>query len=199
MIEHFFSTPIFYRDLDNIDAISKEIDSVLEKSDIHNAVDVWGDNVDTSFVYSKQGTNDVLNHCSILKESIHSAVDDYMQGLELDITKYNKHIFDSWLNVNHKYQFQHFHSHAFNGCDGISGVYYHRSTNDGNDGMLVFKNPSHANAVSNLLRAMPERVYHKPIEGRLILFPSFLEHAVNHNTTDTSRVSLSFNINIEVK
>ena len=36
----------------------------------------------------------------------------------------------------------------------------------------------------------------KPIEGYLILFPSYLEHSVNSNISKNERIVISFNINI---
>lgn len=195
MIEHFFSTPIFYKDLTSLDIISNEVNTEIKTSNIRNAEPVWGDNVDTSFRYWQEGPNDALLKCPTLKNEVDKAVDEFLQGLGI-LDSYTTDIIDSWINVNHKGQYQHYHWHAINGSDGISGVYYHQSTNDGDDGMLIFKNPSYPNATSNILKSQPSRVFHKPQVGRIILFPSFLEHAVNHNGTDTTRISLSFNYSI---
>ena len=35
-----------------------------------------------------------------------------------------------------------------------------------------------------------------PEEGRLIMFPSWLEHSVGQNLSDSLRISLSFNIDL---
>lgn len=198
MIEHFFSTPIFYKDITSLDIVSKEVEAKLVNSNLRNAEPIWGDNVNTSFQYWQDGTNDALLKCPTLKKEIDTAVDEFLKDLSVP-DRYSKEIIDSWINVNYRGQYQHYHWHAINGSDGISGVYYHQSTNDGEDGMIIFKNPSYPNATSNILRGQPSRIFHTPKVGRIILFPSFLEHAVNHNGTDSVRVSLSFNYDINFK
>jgi uncharacterized protein (TIGR02466 family) len=35
-----------------------------------------------------------------------------------------------------------------------------------------------------------------PEVGKLIIFPSWLDHGVNPNLSDTDRISMSFNINL---
>ena len=35
---------------------------------------------------------------------------------------------------------------------------------------------------------------HEPMEGKLIIFPGWLLHGVRQNSTDNTRISLSFNI-----
>ena len=38
--------------------------------------------------------------------------------------------------------------------------------------------------------------YFTPIEGRILLFPSSLEHEVEENKSDEDRISYSFNIKL---
>ena len=37
----------------------------------------------------------------------------------------------------------------------------------------------------------------KPLEGNIILFPSFLMHEISDNNNDKDRISISFNIMID--
>ncbi len=41
-----------------------------------------------------------------------------------------------------------------------------------------------------------DRVSYTPVAGRLILFPSWLEHDVEANMSDHERISISFNMNL---
>ena len=52
---------------------------------------------------------------------------------------------------------------------------------------ILKKSPNSLNAMINSI---------KPIEGYLILFPSYLEHSVNSNISKNERIVISFNINI---
>ena len=38
-----------------------------------------------------------------------------------------------------------------------------------------------------------------PIEGRMLIFPSHLEHDVRENLSNEDRISVSFNIKLEVQ
>ena len=85
------------------------------------------------------------------------------------------------------------------GNSDISAAYYVRAPE--NCGDIVFYDPrpapvfSHPKAKSpNSLNAMINSI--KPIEGYLILFPSYLEHSVNSNISKNERIVISFNIRI---
>ena len=41
-----------------------------------------------------------------------------------------------------------------------------------------------------------DRVNYKPVAGRLIMFPSWLEHDVEATLSDQERISISFNMNL---
>ena len=38
-----------------------------------------------------------------------------------------------------------------------------------------------------------------PVEGGLVLFPSYLDHSVNENYSNEERIVISFNINLVLK
>ena len=81
----------------------------------------------------------------------------------------------------------------------LSAAYYVRAPE--NCGEIVFYDPRPAPVFShplannpNSLNAMVNSI--KPVEGALVLFPSYLEHSVNRNKSDEERIVISFNINI---
>ena len=70
-----------------------------------------------------------------------------------------------------------------------------------NCGEIVFYDPRPAPVFShpisndsNSLNAMVNSI--NPVEGGLVLFPSYLDHSVNSNLTNEERVVISFNISL---
>ena len=85
------------------------------------------------------------------------------------------------------------------GNSDISAAYYVRAPI--NSGDIVFYDPrpapvfSHPKANNpNSLNAMVNSI--NPVEGLLVLFPSYLDHSVNANMSDEERIVISFNINL---
>mgnify|MGYP001302257608 CR=1 FL=1 len=88
------------------------------------------------------------------------------------------------------------------GNSTISGAYYVRAPRDSGD--IVFYDPRPAPVYShplaktpNALNAMVNSI--SPVEGGLILFPSYLDHSVNPNLSKEERIVISFNISFYVK
>ena len=106
----------------------------------------------------------------------------------------------AWVNVNTNggYNVQHKHMNA---C--FSGTYYLRGVESGAEGDIVFKNTNeidyhmhphisvekYTNITSGAYNISPEK-------GKLILFPSWLEHYVEPNLTNENRITLSFDTKI---
>tara|TARA_X000000368_G_C22971408_1_gene685646 strand:+ start:595 stop:1251 length:657 start_codon:yes stop_codon:yes gene_type:complete len=105
---------------------------------------------------------------------------------------YNYVVTSSWFTKTKKGK--HAHSHDHNGLD-ISGVYY-LQTNEC-DGSLVFEHPLRMlsnNFIMWLTTGRDQSII--PQNGKLILWPAYLKHRVETNTTDDDRISISFNIKI---
>ena len=123
---------------------------------------------------------------------------NFLQYLEKSISRYVSPIvrvpFDyclnaSWLTktLKGKYAAEHHH-----GTADISGVYY--VDTNGEDGVLKFDN-IHSYACANPLIALLPGETPMPLEtGVIILWPGYLKHKTDPNTTDHERISLSFNI-----
>jgi uncharacterized protein (TIGR02466 family) len=94
-----------------------------------------------------------------------------------------------WFNCNQRgaWNMPHTHPHCF-----YSGVIWVQSS-DG-CGELVMQSP-HAQSLFGL---EPSVWALEPEEGRVVLFPSNIQHTVNANRTDEERISLSFNIAIDI-
>ena len=88
------------------------------------------------------------------------------------------------------------------GNSAISAAYYVRAPK--NSGDLVFYDPRPAPVLfaphskePNYLNAMVNSV--SPVEGALVLFPSYLDHSVNENISNDERIVISFNVTLSLK
>lgn len=103
-----------------------------------------------------------------------------------------------WININQKSSFNRPHIHP----DCIfSGVYYVSCSED--SGKIVFKHPSIAQQLfikEETLETFTEFNAATwsilPEAGKLVIFPSWLEHYVEPNVTEEERISIAFNMNV---
>ena len=105
-------------------------------------------------------------------------------------------IMNIWSVVNHKNTFniRHQHPNSF-----FSAAYYVQT--NANAGQIKFFDPKEVNVMYHPTINEPNEftshvVKIKPEEGKLLLFPSYLHHAVGENLSDEDRIVISFNINI---
>jgi len=105
----------------------------------------------------------------------------------------------AWLNINNLSGFNVPHIHL---GASLSGTYYLKGVESGANGSIVFRNPwlvdyhmpdncieEYTSVTSGMYQVPPEA-------GKLIIFPSWLEHYVEPNTTNVDRISLSFDTKI---
>lgn len=189
MIENLFSTPIYYNNIDNLDDVQKEISSKIDDIDFNYKED-WGK---IQRLSTSTFENDVLaeHELKLTKKMIIDNVINYCNSIGDDFTKYEYSI-RSWFTKNYKGDYSQQHNH---GSSDISGVYYFKTS--GVDGDIYFSNPNRALDCSFINWNSESIWFHKPAEGKIILFPSWLEHGVQKNLTEYNRISLAFNIDIK--
>ena len=101
-----------------------------------------------------------------------------------------------WVNVNKKGDWNTIHQH---GQYTLAGTYYVKVPED--SGRIVFRDPRPA-AIGN--KFMVDRFDKgeffniKPLEGTLIIWPSYLDHFVEPSNSDEERISISFDVNVIV-
>ena len=82
----------------------------------------------------------------------------------------------------------------------VSGVYYMRVSPD--QGGIQFLNPNNIIQSCNFpenTKTCPQSMEFIPCDGELILFPSWLMHNTCPNVTDEERISVAFNIDLEIE
>lgn len=193
-IENWFPTPIFYSyaSTELKKAIFDEYLEAEQKILTKVSFGTWGDNISTTFDITKN-ILDEYKLCSLKK---------YVLDMGAEFTKklhQNKctlSIKESWVNYSAKHQYQNKHCH-YSRPSMLSGVYYLQTNTQ--DGKLTFYPPSKAMVDQTKTPTMLTytSIDYTPEPGKIILFPSWVEHSVRANMTDATRVSVSFNIEVD--
>jgi uncharacterized protein (TIGR02466 family) len=110
-----------------------------------------------------------------------------------DLQRFQPQMTYMWCNVNGKHSYHAEHLHPFS---HISGVFYVSCARDSGD--IAFKDPRPGRMMvpPPVAQSAPENsmvVKINPEDGKLLMFPSFLEHSVSQNPLDIERTSISFN------
>ena len=195
MIEYWFPTPIWFFDLDEID--NKKIVKYATKLSKKNEGRILSN-------YGGWQSNDFhLNDCEneeLLKLGQIVELKAQEAAVELGI-KPNMQVFMSnfWLNLNRKGNgnMRHMHPTSF-----FSAAYYVQVSE--NCGRIVFEHPTSManfwwNSFTNTSTyATHPTINYEPKVGRLLIFPSWLEHSVQPNASDDVRISVAFNTDIDL-
>ena len=136
--------------------------------------------------------------------------DDKILSIIMDIVRelpvLNKGInfnVECWFNINgtNDYNTKHVHPNS-----DLSGVFWLKTPR--NCGNIVFESPHNFSSYMEM-QSYTEKFKHdsgftynyffKPIEGKMLIFPSSLQHSVEINESDKTRISVSFNIKLLTK
>ena len=197
-----FSIPIFYHDLKNSNEINRRLKKLIldwrdeDKGIVKSNVLGWHSTDDMNIKPQFSFFIDEINN---LQNEIH-LTEEYANNTELRVE-------NMWANINHKYSYNRFHTHP---GSLWSGVYYVQSPP--NCGSILFKlvdrdlygTPTYEKDNIDRQTHQWQTIEYKPIEGRVILFPSWLGHEVQQNLTDVegengNRISISFNTIQKIK
>ena len=145
-----------------------------------------------------------INHPSYdydLKEDqkfrrLHNWIDDQVKNMteRMAIGKEIK-CSQGWFNSYEKYEYTEYHHHRPN---ILSCVYFLNSEETG--AKLLIKNNSAGDDLAAYCDTPAEYplvsyMYHDPTPGKLVIFPAYLEHAVQQHNTDDLRITLAYNYN----
>lgn len=184
MIESWFSTPVFCAFAHPLIKKAIEEEYFSKEKDIVPTLKkhCWGDNIDASY-----DLNSNLFEQFQLKELetyVTNCVHSFLEQVDLEAGSLR--VLNSWVNYFSKYHYQNQHHHM---PAKVSGVYYIKSNEQ--DGNLRLHSPiRHIPGFSSISSTTVE---YTPQAGKLIMFPSWVEHSVRPNMTDDIRISVSFN------
>lgn len=187
-VDYLFPTPLYCSAVNNFEEIQKELHECATKIDFK--------------------MRDNTHHISDItfKENLIEkyGLELFEKELDFHVKKYAKELqshcrmsaFDIGYNINSSwlslfafgdYGCVHSHDTTMFNTNHISGCYYFKT--NGSDGNIFFESPLPFEAY---------RVKMSPEEGKILLFPSWLKHGIQKNMTDTTRISLSFNISFNM-
>jgi uncharacterized protein (TIGR02466 family) len=182
----FFPTPITVSD---ICIIPEELEKLMS---LYNDKDTW--------VLNK-GNNYRSNETDIFRNVL--GIDSYLfKQVQNEIDLFSEEIMgeeaslittQSWLNFNptNTSHERHFHTNSI-----VSGIVYIRT--DDKTGNINFHKPLEKfnmtmNQVKKYNKYNFEHIFFTPLSCQLFLFPSYLNHSVDKNESETTRISLAFN------
>ena len=189
----FFPTPVWTTNLDNYKTINEQMYNYIKSNQNNDDIGISKSNVkgwhSRDFNLSEK---DPQNFVTFILPTIEKVMND----MGWDKEKQTAKISNMWAIINTGGSANLRHQH---GNSTISGAYYVRAPQDCGD--IVFYDPrpapiySYPNVKSvNFLNAQVNGI--SPVEGALILFPSYLDHSVNPNLSNEERIVISFNINL---
>ena len=192
----FFPTPVWTTNLDNYKTINEKMYNYIKSNKKNDEIGISKSNVrgwhSNDFNLSDKDPQSFIAF-------ILPAIENVMNDMNWDKEKQTAKISNMWAIINTGGSANLRHQH---GNSTISGAYYVRAPKDCGD--IVFYDPrpapiySYPNVKSvNFLNAQVNGI--SPVEGALILFPSFLDHSVNENKSNEERIVISFNISLSIK
>ena len=192
----FFPTPVWATNLDNYKTINEQMYNYIKSNKKNDEKGISKSNVkgwhSNDFNLNDKDPQNFIAF-------ILPAIENVMNDMNWDKEKQTAKISNMWAIINTGGSANLRHQH---GNSTISGAYYVRAPQDCGD--IVFYDPrpapiySYPNVKSvNFLNAQVNGI--SPVEGALILFPSFLDHSVNENKSNEERIVISFNISLSIK
>tara|TARA_B100000902_G_scaffold349805_1_gene358638 strand:- start:1070 stop:1702 length:633 start_codon:yes stop_codon:yes gene_type:complete len=183
-IMNLYSTPVYTTQIENFDNVQNEMFSALNEKAEFQMNPVWASHYLTDIFFNLNVIEKFELNAFTVELTKH--IQNYCKYLNYNG---NCRITESWFSLFKKGNYGHMHHH---GSSDLSGVYYVKT--NGEDGNLFFDSPNPHLGTSKLYHKLTPRHEFKPIEGNLMLFPGWLMHGIQTNTTDNERISLSFNI-----
>ena len=184
-----YPTPLLVSSLKN-DATLQEVRDTLLRVTFGPTPRTWGKTHKIS--YSAPGAapfgDDIISYLgmTLLDQELHNIVAGFCAHTGVDYRPFTR---TSWFSLFEPGDYGHVHTHS--PCD-ISGCVYVET--DGEDGSIFFLTPNIPMANSREYAHMTTSHKVKPEAGRVLVFPSFMEHGIQTNESQHRRISLAFNL-----
>lgn len=181
--ENIFPTRVYSTFIENVDEIQLEISNIINKVNFLESGKLRG-HANKITDIKRDAITDYQLDKTYATISDHLKI--YCTALEFPFRPFKLY---SWFTKNEPGDYLQIHHH--NDVD-ITGTYYFQS--NGDDGEIFFESPVGPAPHSLCYSGQHTRVYAQSKTGKLILFPGWLNHGVLKNTSDSSRIGLSFNV-----
>jgi uncharacterized protein (TIGR02466 family) len=193
-VEYWFPTPLWFANL-NVD--NKKIETACKniskksKGRILSNIGGWQS---TDIYFTKENDREFAGLFSLIL----SEVNQVANGMNLNKQfKVDENSLQFWININQQdnHNLTHNHPRSF-----LSGVYYVKVPK--NSGDLIFEHPYPLMKFWYQYFTESDKpesfssIFVNPEVGKLVIFPSWLEHRVVLNKSNKKRISIAFNISI---
>ena len=190
-VTNIFPVPIHQFDVNGFDEIQNELIDYaygLKKKEPKGVlISNYGGWQSTNFYIDNE--DDVLHHFII----------NCLSGFPVIKESVNMKV-DAWVNINKPGDYNTKHHHP--ACD-LSGVLWIKTSED--CGKIEFQSPVEFQTYTEVESYTKDfkdsnnyyhTYYFSPTEGRMLVFPSHLQHQVRENKSNEDRISVSFNIRL---
>ena len=194
-IYKLFPVPVFEKKLDNYEELNKELEKYIYNLKKENPAGLVKSNAGGwhSPFFNMKDTVVIKKFISSFNIFLQKVVTDYMSWKcePKDIV-----ILSMWSIINPKNTFNIRHVHP---NSALSAAYYVKAKK--NSGHISFFDPKEVKTmyhppIKTYNELSSEAVTVEPEEGKLLLFPAYLQHSVKENLSDEDRIVISFNVNI---
>jgi uncharacterized protein (TIGR02466 family) len=192
-IHKFFPVPVFEQKLEDYKILNNELEKFIYDLKKKNPDGQKKSNAGGwhSPFFNIQETDVLKKFVRSFQNSLHKIMSDHM-GWQINKEKIK--ILDMWSIINSKNTFnlQHNHPNSL-----LSAAYYVKASK--NSGKIKFFDPKEMKTmyhppIKSFNEISAEIIKLEPEEGKLLLFPSYLHHAVEENLSDDDRIVISFNL-----
>lgn len=191
--DDWFPTPIWHFDIPNHEQLNKKLLQAIyvEKQKDNQGVS-WSNGIgwhSKDYLHQRPEFQDIAQ--IIVTNALESG-----EEIGFDLKRFTMILGNCWAVVNPKFAFNFVHNHP---NSVLSGVYYVKAAE--NCGGIFFKDSRDVAhmfmpALTELTPWTLQKITYKATEGKMIIFPSWLNHGVEPNLSDEERVCISFNISM---
>lgn len=191
MRQDWFPTPVWHFQYQNASLLNQTLLSAIAQQ---RKADPEGINLSNVLGWHSHNELHKQPEFQSLIEAIDNSLLEVVGDLAWDCEEVKPCINNCWAMVNGKNASNVLHNH----CNAyLSGVYYIKAPE--NSGNLYFHDPRAGAQMlvppyDKITPITLSKLIYKPIEGMLVIFPSWLWHGVEINQSEEERVSISFNV-----
>ena len=191
--DDWFPTPIWHFDIPNHEQLNQNLLSAIYTEKDKNS---QGVNYSNGLGWHSQNH---LHQLPEFQEIANIAVTNALESGEeigFNLKEFTMIVASCWAVINPKLAFNYIHNHP---NSVLSAVYYVKAAE--NCGGIFFRDPRDVAhmfmpALVELAPWTIQKITYKATEGKMIIFPSWLNHGVEPNLSDEDRVCISFNISM---
>ena len=187
-LDYYFPTPIWWEDTQiDVGPLQEWAYSLLDEDPAGRKLSNRGGWQSKEIALPEGLVYHIMNSCQ-------RTIDDFGYNVE----KTRLFMGNSWVNINRGPNTNQIHQHH---GSFLSGVFYLKTTPESGK-IFFYRNFDQAYitssfaSIENFTSLSSATVNYPPKDGRLIIFPANLSHAVDESTDDEDRISIAFNIGI---